>query len=67
MEQENAFSFCRSHIRRTFEKDPDFKRTYRDNVVMFLYDRVKKMPLSQRNEIADDLINLIFGLKPYDY
>lgn len=44
-----------------FEADPDFKRTYRDNVAMLLYDEGVVISKEARNDVAIKIINLIFN------
>lgn len=57
----NDFSKARSTIRQCFERDEDFRRTYRDNIAMLLFDRYGIRDHSTRNAAAEDIIDLIFS------
>lgn len=54
---------ARNTIRDAFEKDPDFKRVYVDNVSCFLMDKVPGLKRNdmKRNKISTELIDYIFG------
>lgn len=55
---------ARKAMREAFEKDPDFKRTYVDNVAMYLYDNTFGLDMSVkklRDRSAEGIIDLIFN------
>lgn len=55
---------ARRAIRKAFRRDPDFKRTYIDNVAMYLHDECQGLDFEVRNirdSAAEGLIHLIFG------
>jgi hypothetical protein len=53
---------ARKTMREAFEKAPDFKESYIANVAMRLYDLgCLKRPHKDRNEVAESVIDLIFG------
>ena len=55
---------AREVMRKAFEEDPDFKRTYIDNVAVYLFDNAFGMDMSHkptRDPIAEGLIDLIFS------
>ena len=55
---------AREVMRKAFEEDPDFKRTYIDNVAMYLYDNAFGMDMSHqptRDPIAEGIVDLIFS------
>lgn len=54
----------RKIMRKIFKKDPDFKRTYIDNVSMNLYDLSEETNFSDkesRDKVAEGIIDLIFS------
>ncbi len=64
------FKKARRVIRKAFKKDPDFKRTYVDNVAVHLYDSITGMngmrdtdlkDKDTRDKMATEIIDLIFG------
>ena len=64
MKKSNKIKHARAVMRKAFEEDPDFKRTYIDNVAMYLYDNAFGMDMSHkptRDPIAEGLIDLIFS------
>lgn len=57
---------ARKTMRAAFKKDPDFKRTYVDNVAMYVYDNAPFRPdffkeKDNRDEFAEEIIDLIFS------
>lgn len=61
--QTNKIKHARAVIREAFEADPDFKRTYIDNVAMYLYGHAHGIDMdykTTRDPIAEGLIDLIF-------
>ncbi len=52
---------ARKFIADAFEADPDWRRSYIDNVAMLLHDKYDIMDHKTRNVAADDILNLIFG------
>lgn len=56
---------ARKTIWNAFKKDPDFKRSYIDNVAMMIYDRVLEtgnlQPKEVRDKLAEDIIDRVFG------
>jgi hypothetical protein len=52
---------ARETIRDAFEEDPDFRRSYRDNIAMLLHDRHGITEINARNKAADDILKLVFG------
>jgi len=64
---------ARKVIRKAFKKDPDFKRTYVDNVAMKLHDTfidpsavsglhpIHMQLKADRDKLATEIIDLIFG------
>lgn len=51
---------ARETFRKTFEKDPDFRRTYVDNVAMLLHDQFGITDFETRNKAGDAIVHLIF-------
>jgi len=54
---------ARHIMRMAFKEDPDFKRTYVDNVAMYLHDHCQGLDMTVktiRDSAAEGLINLIF-------
>jgi hypothetical protein len=51
---------ARKTIAKAFAEDPDFRRSYVDNVAMLLHDRHNIVEYEARNKAADDVIRLIF-------
>ena len=54
---------ARKTMRDAFEKDIDFRDSYKANIAMRIYDRRVKGRLNHKqcNDVADELIDLIFG------
>ncbi len=66
MEKVNKIEEARKVMRSAFKKDPDFKRAYRDNVAMLLYDNRERILGSfihknNRDFVAEKILNLIFN------
>ena len=64
MKKSEAFVNARTIIRDTFKTNPDFKRTYIDNVAMYLYNCAHDTDMTEkptRDHIAEGIIDLIFG------
>ncbi len=64
MKNTKEIKHARAVMREVFENDPDFKRTYIDNVAMYLYDHAFGMDMSHkptRDPIAEGIIDLIFS------
>jgi len=61
-------SEARETMRKAFTRSPDFKRAYRDNIAMCMYDNLSPKDFDSdgdlkpeaRNKVAEKLINLIF-------
>jgi len=62
---------ARAVMREAFKEDPDFKRTYIDNVAMVLYDRLDINIREDRDDVAETIVDLVFGSnergEDYDY
>ena len=43
-----------------FKHDEDFRQTYVDNIAMLLHDRYGIINWEERNNAAEDIMNLIF-------
>jgi len=58
----NIVKNARKVLRDAFDKDPDFRRVYEDNIAMLLYDKYKGMfrDINTRNEAAQAIMNLLF-------
>ena len=54
------FADFRRAIANTFARDPDFRKTYVDNVAMLLHDRYGITDPDTRNRAGDEIIKLIF-------
>jgi len=55
---------ARKIMRESFKKDPDFRYGYQANIAMYIWDRKREgitFNKEQCNEVADGLIDLIFG------
>jgi len=53
----------RDAIAKAFKDDPDFRRTYVDNIAMLLFDQAQDMNFKvpgDRNKIANKIVKLIF-------
>lgn len=57
----NEIQQARKVMKEAFASDPDFRRTYQDNIAMLLYDRHGITGYTARNAAADDIIALVFG------
>ncbi len=51
---------ARQEIADAFKDDPDFRRSYVDNVAMLLHDHYGITDYETRNKAGDDIIRLIF-------
>jgi len=59
----NKVYHARRIIMRFLKSDPDFRRAYRDNIAMYLWDKKREgitFNKQQCNEVADGLIKLLF-------
>jgi hypothetical protein len=59
----NPIERAREIFKRMFEEDKDFRRAYKDNIAMLLYDRFDIIDYKIRNEIADSIMEVIFDAK----
>ena len=63
----NKIAEARKVLRDALEASPDLKESYRSNIAMLMYDEmhrrgfVPKLRQADRNEIADMLLERIFG------
>ena len=61
-------SEAREVMRKAFERSPDFKRVYRDNIAMCMYDNLSEddfdsdgdLTPEARNKVAEKIIDIIF-------
>ena len=51
---------AREVIARALEQDEDFKLGYVSNIAMLLHDRYDVTDYDQRNQAAEDILNLLF-------
>jgi len=51
---------ARDSIAAAFKADPDFRRTYVDNIAMLLHDRYGIIDIDTRNQAGDDIVRLVF-------
>lgn len=51
---------AREFIAAAFEADPDFRRTYVDNIAMLLHDKYGITDMETRNQAGDDIVRLVF-------
>lgn len=51
---------ARKIFRDAFNKDSDFKMSYRANIAMLLHDHHGITNYDKRNRVAEDILNLIF-------
>jgi hypothetical protein len=59
----NKIVNARQTFAKAFKKDPQFRFGYQSNIAMYIWDRKregKTFNKGQCNEIADELIKLIF-------
>ena len=64
MKTTEKIKHARAVMREVFEADPDFKRTYIDNVAMYLYDHAHSTDMGvkiTRDSAAEGIIDLIFS------
>ncbi len=55
----NTVKDARQRIAKAFEADPDFRRTYVDNIAMLLHDRYGITDVETRNQAGDDILRLV--------
>jgi len=51
---------ARRTIADAFKADPDFRRTYVDNIAMLLHDKYGITDMETRNQAGDDIVRLVF-------
>ena len=51
---------ARDIFKKHFERDEDFRRGYKDNIAVILYDKYGLDDYNLRNQIADDIMKVIF-------
>jgi hypothetical protein len=51
---------AREQMCRAFKEDEEFRQTYVANVAMLLFDKYGIINYEERNNAAEDIINLIF-------
>ena len=51
---------ARKFIAAAFKADPDFRRTYVDNIAMLLHDKYGITNMETRNQAGDDIVRLVF-------
>ncbi len=64
MKKPEEIKHARKVMREVFKADPNFKRTYIDNVAMYLYDHASNIDMNHkltRDSVAEGLIDLIFS------
>jgi len=52
---------ARKILRREFDDDEDFRQTYVSNVAMLLHDKYGIINYEDRNNAAEDIMEMIFG------
>ena len=63
----NKIKDARRIIRNAFMYDPDFKRAYRDNISMIMYDEFHdrkykpKLRKEDRDAVSERLLDMLFG------
>ncbi len=51
---------ARELISAAFAADPDFRRTYVDNIAMLLHDKYDITDMETRNQAGNDIVKLVF-------
>ena len=51
---------ARTQLCKAFEDDEEFRQTYVANIAMLLHDKYGIVNWEQRNNAAEDILNLIF-------
>ena len=60
---EGSFAYHRSRMRSELEKDEGLRDGYQSNIAMLLFDKYGIKGYDERNNAANDILNLIFDLK----
>jgi len=62
----NLFALARRYMARSLKRDLGLRHTYEANIAMLLYDRHGITGVVERTAAAEDIMELVFGLKVDD-
>ena len=57
---QNPIAEARKVMREAFAADPEFRRTYVDNIAILMWDRLGT-PHEERNALAEEILDKIFS------
>ena len=59
----SSFQESREVIKQELERDEELRYTYQSNIAMLLHNKFDLTNFEERNEVANDILKLIFGLE----